>query len=467
MRSTFIHKDKKHHSLIVFFAGWGMDEKPFLSLPSNGCDVLVCYDYTDLTPLSLPINEYSTILVFAWSFGVYAASLQIASGTLHPNLAIAINGTMFPIDDTKGIPSAIFDSTLKNLSEESLRKFRLRMCGSRSLFSRFTEHLPDRSLNSLRDELIAVKQSYAAQQPSCRWDKAYISTDDRIFPPENQHRGWKDFAEETISLPGAHLPKDIGDIIAANIIDKEYVRQNFERSLHTYKQNASVQGIIAEHLCHYWESVDDRTGISIYEIGCGIGMLTQLYAQSRRPKNILLTDIADIPAECFSDIDSPHTFQRCDAEYTIPTGKFDVIVTSSTIQWFENTERFLKHIREAMTPGGLLVIATFGKNNLMEVRSVFKSSLNYLSAEKWKSYLSENGYEILHFSEEKIITEFSSPRELLDNLKRTGVNGTKPPSGVTKEMVCQIHDMPKNANGKYQLSYHPIYIIARLKTEQK
>lgn len=467
MRSTFIHKGSKHHSLIVFFAGWGMDDKPFRSLPSNGCDVLVCYDYTDLTPVALPGNEYSTIFVFAWSFGVYAATLQMINGGLHPNLAIAINGTMFPIDDTKGIPSAIFNSTLEHLSEESLRKFRLRMCGSRALFASFSEHLPDRSINSLRDELIAVKQSYATQHPLIQWDKAYISSEDRIFPPENQERGWENFTEETICLSGAHMPKDIGEILTANIIDKEYVRQKFENSLQTYQENASVQGIIAEHLCHYWGSVDDRTGISIYEIGCGIGMLTRLYAHNRHPKNILLTDIADIPTECFDDIDSPYSFQQCDAEYTIPEGKFDAIVTSSTIQWFENPERFIKHIRKAMNPGAVLAIASFGRNNLKEVRSIFKSSLNYLSTKKWESSLLENSYEILHFSEEEIIDEFSTPRELLDNLKRTGVNGTKSPSGITKEMVRQLHGMQKNANGKYQLSYHPIYIIARLKTEQK
>lgn len=61
------------------------------------------------------------MFVFAWSFGVYAAAYWLRKENLSPTMAVAINGTLSPIDDELGIPVGVFNGTLENLSEKSLQ----------------------------------------------------------------------------------------------------------------------------------------------------------------------------------------------------------------------------------------------------------------------------------------------------------------------------------------------------------
>ena len=95
------------------------------------------------------IGNYKSIDVIAWSMGVWAASQAIGSMGLEVNSAIAINGTTHPIDDSKGIPQAIFQGTLDGLNDATLKKFQRRMCGSTESYKLFIEVAPHRKKKSL------------------------------------------------------------------------------------------------------------------------------------------------------------------------------------------------------------------------------------------------------------------------------------------------------------------------------
>ena len=134
MKQHFIIKNNQKH-LLLFFAGWGMDETPFLQIHPTNKDWLICYDYRSLEFDAIILQEYSEITLIAWSMGVWAASQimkQYPSVTL--SQSIAINGTPYPIHETKGITPAIFEGTLQGLNEQSLQKFQRRMCGSKEKF---------------------------------------------------------------------------------------------------------------------------------------------------------------------------------------------------------------------------------------------------------------------------------------------------------------------------------------------
>ncbi|PUV21513.1 DUF452 family protein [Sphingobacterium athyrii] len=180
--------------LILFFAGWGMDEQPFLSNGRSDRDLIIAYDYHSLALDESLLRGYEEIQVFAWSMGVWAAA-QVLPGLKSRNYPVrtctAINGTAFPIDDEKGIPNQVFKGTLATLSERTLDKFRLRMCGSKELLQQFLANTPKRDIESLRKELIAIGEQVAAYSGTAfQWDQAYIGTEDRIFSPENQRRAW-------------------------------------------------------------------------------------------------------------------------------------------------------------------------------------------------------------------------------------------------------------------------------------
>lgn len=47
MKQHFIIKNNQKH-LLLFFAGWGMDETPFLQIHPTDKDWMICYDYRSL-----------------------------------------------------------------------------------------------------------------------------------------------------------------------------------------------------------------------------------------------------------------------------------------------------------------------------------------------------------------------------------------------------------------------------------
>jgi hypothetical protein len=196
--------------LLLFFAGWGADSKPFAGLRPAGRDFMVCYDYTDTSFDSSLLQGYRRIDVVAWSLGVWTAATTLAGLGIEPHTSIAINGTMHPVDSTRGIAPEIFSGTLRTLSASTLVKFRRRMCGGSEGYRDFMQCAPDRSLQSMADELAAIGERYShSGATDYRWSKAVVGTADAIFPTPAQLTAWAEEGVETISTDAPHYSKEL------------------------------------------------------------------------------------------------------------------------------------------------------------------------------------------------------------------------------------------------------------------
>lgn len=196
MKQYFIKKENNSDLLLVF-GGWGSEPALFseTDIPA-GYDVLMCYDYRDRTFDTGLLAGYGNIRLIAWSMGVWAASSVFSDG-LHEEYSwqdrIAVNGTMHPIDDKKGIPVAIFDGTLSGMSVSVLGKFTRRMCGKD--LATYRKLMPVKPVEDLAAELSALKDwvlSGASAVPETFWTCAVIGSNDMIFPAANQLEAWKD-----------------------------------------------------------------------------------------------------------------------------------------------------------------------------------------------------------------------------------------------------------------------------------
>lgn len=201
MRHRF-HPGASHDRTLLLFAGWGMDDAPFLELLGPH-DTLVVWDYADLSPLPEAILGDRPLHLIAWSMGVWAATQTLPRERLAS--ATAVNGTPWPIDATRGIPPALFDATLANLSEAGIARFRRRMCGAAAL-GEFLRHAPQRDADDLRSELQALSSAIRTRQERpFAWDRAYACADDRIFPPATMRAAFPDVR----LLPGAHWAPEV------------------------------------------------------------------------------------------------------------------------------------------------------------------------------------------------------------------------------------------------------------------
>ena len=203
-------------TLELFFAGWGMDSRPFAwaadSPHTADCDFAVCYDYTDIqldkvNQANAQLHGYSKVRVRAWSLGVYAASLVLPDMGCAISTAVAINGTLWPVDDELGIPHAVYDATAANLTAESLERFNRRMCGAHRAV--FEQRRPLRSVDSLRAELLHIRECAAdrSRPQFTGWTQAVLSSRDKIFPIANMRRAWP--ATPQFELDEPHYMPDI------------------------------------------------------------------------------------------------------------------------------------------------------------------------------------------------------------------------------------------------------------------
>lgn len=194
MKQFFIKKENCSR-LILFFAGWGSDENLFKRKVKDGYDYMICFDYQDLEFDFTSIMEYEEIIVLGWSMGVWVANTVLTkqrAKDLKITKAVSFNGTIYPINDNKGIPVDIFKGTMESFSEKVLTKFRRRICGNTENTKEFLSHLPYRDIDSLKNELIALWRMLGQSNniSVLKWDTAVIGTSDKIFPYENQIAAW-------------------------------------------------------------------------------------------------------------------------------------------------------------------------------------------------------------------------------------------------------------------------------------
>lgn len=227
-----IHNTNRQNckKLILFFTGWGMDERPFLNLAEAEYDTIIISNYNNLQAESLDslLNEYNEINIVAWSMGVWVACYVLNSylssltdtGCIKPNRkpghCIAINGTPLPINDEYGIPTAIFNGTIDTLPL-SIEKFNLRMCGNKTVYAQFKSVEPKRTAEDKKEELITLKESFTICNP-LKWTKAIISANDRIFPPENQLRYWREYLKNRCLQAEKTTPFAIDEIDAPHYV---------------------------------------------------------------------------------------------------------------------------------------------------------------------------------------------------------------------------------------------------------
>lgn len=125
------------------------------------------------------------------------------------------------------------------------------------------------------------------------------------------------------------------------------------------------------------------------------------------------------------------------------------------VSFFDKAER-------SLAGQGYFFLSTWGKNNFKEIRSLTKSGLNYLDAEDFETILSKK-FEIIHLSEEEVVLNFSSAIEMLQHLKKTGVNAASRGKSKLNDF-CAEYDNEFGKGAKVRLTYHPIYIGLRKRT---
>ncbi len=197
--------DPKAPDLLIFFNGWAMDERPFVSLWPQGMRIAMLFDYRDLTLPELPSVRGRT-LVLAWSLGVYAALYHLE---ILPSRIVFLAGTGVFKDRLYGIDPRVLDLTLAALKEKGypvLERFYRRMFAKEDSYRRFWANPPQRELAEVIEELEAAG-SFPALFPEIPPEaRVLIPEKDDIIPCSAQERFWEKAKGSFVRFPEGHFP---------------------------------------------------------------------------------------------------------------------------------------------------------------------------------------------------------------------------------------------------------------------
>jgi len=210
------------------------------------------------------------------------------------------------------------------------------------------------------------------------------------------------------------------------------------------------------------ELVPQRLFPHILELGCGEGLLSDRIEKYLCFQHLTLVDIAAGFAECHRRRQNA-VFLAGDME-TMQLPEADLVLAGAVFQWAVNLPGLLARIYRLLPQGGILAFSTFGPGNLREIAALTGRSLSYPALNELISMLEEQQFSVLMSREEQVLLTFPTPVDALRHLQETGVNGMKPGRAWTRQRLDQFfqdyRQVFQRRDGRYPLSYHPIWIIA-------
>lgn len=239
------------------------------------------------------------------------------------------------------------------------------------------------------------------------------------------------------------------------MLNKNLIAKRFSKSFKNYNDNAFIQNIMANNLV---QNLPYKEFDSVFEIGCGTGLLTQKIKDNLKFNNFVANDIVDC-SKYINEIICSNKFICGDIEEIEINGKFDLIISNACLQWCKKQDKTIQKLKTALNNNGLIAISVFGKKNLCEIKEVFDTSLEYTTLEDLKNIFDD--YKCIYFEEKTKKLYFDKPLDVIKHFKNTGVNSlTK--INFTKRKLKEFENNFTSKfykEGKVYITYNPIYAI--------
>jgi len=242
---------------------------------------------------------------------------------------------------------------------------------------------------------------------------------------------------------------------------EQRVIESFSKHVKTYDRHAQLQRSMAERLASLIPNPFPR---KILEIGCGTGVFTR-HLLARSPSSIILNDIAPLMIEHLKnhlEVPSNSKFLAGNAE-RIPIPKVKLIAGNAVFQWFQNPQNTLQRFHSAIEKKGYLAFSTFGPKTLEEFRSTaqFQGPTHLHSQKRWKTFLTQAGFELITFQTETRQIFFQNTQSLIKNLQQIGAAPLRIlKSGELRQLIRDYDREYSSSQGVYT-NWELFYFFAR------
>lgn len=217
------------------------------------------------------------------------------------------------------------------------------------------------------------------------------------------------------------------EIAAETAIEKKKVAQAFSRAATSYAGEALLQKNVAQTLL---DCLPTYKAKYVLDLGCGTG--TQLpELQHRYPDaNIIGADLSrDMLCQAQKTQCGPAQLIVADIDrLPIAAGSCDLVYSSLAVQWCSNFRHALSEMRRVTKKGGYIALSTMASGSLSELSQAWRLTDSYPHANPYPdaadyyTAFEQSGLDIIRFAHVNETRYFATFKELLMNLKRTGVN---------------------------------------------
>lgn len=216
-----------------------------------------------------------------------------------------------------------------------------------------------------------------------------------------------------------------------------------------YEKHAKVQDFMGLKLCEILKDLKISHFEKVFEFGCGRGELSKKLQNFITFDEYLKNDILDFKENSNILIFDMNEISKQD----LSKEKFDLIVSNATLQWLD-LKQIIPSLRDMLNQNGILLLSTFAKQNLKEIKQSTGFGLNYFSLNEleqiFKIYFNE-----VKITQELIKLSFNNTLDVFKHLKLSGVNslGFYP---LNKGFLKEFEEKFQN-----KLTYHPVFILCK------
>jgi malonyl-CoA O-methyltransferase len=218
-----------------------------------------------------------------------------------------------------------------------------------------------------------------------------------------------------------------------NPVDKRRVRRSFSRSAAAYDGRAVVQRTIQDRMLALVSEAAPRARRAL-DVGAGTGALLAHLAAARPGLAPAAVDLAPGMAAAARTRVPGALVAAADAE-ALPfrSGSFDLVVSTSALQWLERLEPAFREARRVLAPGGVLAVALFGAGTLRELKDAWRAAAGdsarthrFFSLDEVASALAAAGLAARAVFEEELVEHHPDARAVLRALKAIGATSAVP-----------------------------------------
>lgn len=255
------------------------------------------------------------------------------------------------------------------------------------------------------------------------------------------------------------------------IFSKDRVKNAFSNSASTYNDAAILQKEILSRLIDRLKTLQP-TADKLLDVGSGTGLACEEVSRLYGSDSYFAYDFA-LPMLKLSQQQYQQINQRsvCGDAESLPYKEktFDVVFSASTYQWVNDIGNAFVSGYEALKDNGLFVFSTFGPDTLRELRECFAAVdrqqhvSSFIDMQELGDGLLATGFHAPVMESEIITIEYSSPQQLLRDLRATGAtNHLQERSrnfmgkSKLKNMLGEYEKLVLS-NGKYPATYEVLY----------